>query len=250
MLLQSFKVSGHHLPCIGLQAGLLVELAVEVRVVLQFLNLSQQGAVVTIWIPEEDGVVVQHIWFRVVVRSPVDRDASRAYSVEYLFSDIALDGGVLGADVELILLEELGFVVVVFRLQLVGVVEEFSCAVDGGDGVEALDQSCTPLGSRIVGTTITRYQRTEAVAQGGVPFLVAQLVANTLNVLLGRFRREHLQYPQRETHVSRVVGIVKAETEVDGFMVKEVVQVGGEAGVVVVLAVEIETFVVMRTRMS
>ena len=40
MLFQSFKVSGHHLPSVGLQARLLVELAVEVGVVLQFLNLS------------------------------------------------------------------------------------------------------------------------------------------------------------------------------------------------------------------
>ena len=139
MLLQSFKVSGHHLPCIGLQAGLLVELAVEVRVVLQFLNLSQQGAVVAVRVPEEDGVVVQHVWFWVVVRSPVDRDATGAYSVEYFFGDVALDGGIFGADVELILLEEFGFVVVKLRLQLVGIVEEFSCAVDGGDGVEVLN---------------------------------------------------------------------------------------------------------------
>ena len=122
MLLQSFKVSGHHLPCIGLQAGLLVELAVEVGVVLQILNLSQQSIVVAVGVPEEDGVVVQHVWFGVIVGSPVDRDASRAYSVEYFFGDVALGGGVLGTDVELILLEELGFVVVVFRLQLVGVV--------------------------------------------------------------------------------------------------------------------------------
>lgn len=139
MLLQSFKVSGHHLPGIVFEAGLLVELAVVGGGVLQILNLSQQSTVVAVGVPKEDGAVVEDVGFGVIVRSPVDRDASRAYSVEYLFSDIALDGGVLGADVELILLEELGFVVVVFRLQLVGIVEEFSSAVDGGNGVEALD---------------------------------------------------------------------------------------------------------------
>ena len=112
MLLQSFKVSGHHLPCIGLQAGLLVELAVEGGLVLQFLNLSQQGAVVTVMVPEEDGVVVQHLGLWIVVRTPVYRDAPGTYSVEYFFSDIALDGGVLRTDVELILFEEFCLIVI------------------------------------------------------------------------------------------------------------------------------------------
>ena len=79
--------------------------------------------------------MVEDVGLGIVVRSPIDRDASRANSVEYLFGDIAFDGGVLGADVELILLEELGFVVVKLRLQFVGVVEEFPGTVDGGDGI-------------------------------------------------------------------------------------------------------------------
>lgn len=139
MPFQSFKVSGHHLPSVGLQTRLFVELAVEGGLFLQFFNLSQQGAVVTVMVPEEDGVVVEDVGLGVIVRSPVDRDASRAYGVEYLFGDIALDGGVLRADVELILLEEFGFVVVKLRLQFVGVVEEFPGAIDCGDGVETLD---------------------------------------------------------------------------------------------------------------
>ena len=68
---------------------------------------------------------------------------------------------------------------------------------------------------------------------------MAQLVADTPDVLLGRIWREHLQYPQGETHVSWVVSIVEAETEVDGFMVEEVVQVWCESWVMVVLAVEV-----------
>ena len=74
---------------------------------------------------------------------------------------------------------------------------------------------------------------------------MAQLVADSTDVLLGRFRGKHLQYPQGETHVSWVVCVVEAETEVGGFMVEEVVQVWGESGVMVVLAVEIEAFAVV-----
>lgn len=80
--------------------------------------------------------------------------------------------------------------------------------------------------------------------------LVAQLVADAADVLLGRLRREHFQEPQWEAQVSRVVGIVEAEAEVDAAVVEEVVQVGGESGVMVILAIEIETFAVVWTGMN
>ena len=113
--------------------------------------------------------------------------------MEHLFGDIAIDGGVLGADVELILLEELGFVVVVFRLQLVGVVKEFSGAVDGGNGVETFNQPDASLRPGVVGAAVAGDQRTETVTHGGIPFLMAQLVADALDILLGRLWGKHLQ---------------------------------------------------------
>ena len=67
MLFQPLEIPGHHSPCVWLQTGLLVELAVEGGLVLQFLNLSQQGAAVTVMVPEEDGVVVQHLGLWIVV---------------------------------------------------------------------------------------------------------------------------------------------------------------------------------------
>lgn len=72
---------------------------------------------------------------------------------------------------------------------------------------------------------------------------MAQLVADALDILLGRLWGKYLQYPQGETHVSWVVGVVEAETEVDGFMVEEVVQVWGESWVMVVLTVEVDAYI-------
>ena len=163
--------------------------------------------------------------------------------MEYFFSDIALNRGVFWTDVELILFEEFSLVVVEALLKFVSVVEEFSGTVDGGEGVKTPDQSCTPLCPRVVWASVAGDQGAEAATHGGVPFLVAQLVADVLDVLLGRIWREHLQYPQGETHVSWVVSVVEAETEVDGFMVEEVVQVWGESWVMVVLAVEVDAYI-------
>ena len=122
MFFKRVEVPSYHLPGVVFETWLLEELPIEFIVALLRLYLFQQACVVAVWVPKEDGVVVQHIGLGVIVRSPIDRDATGAYSVEYFFGDVALDGGVLGTDVELILLEELGFVVVVFCLQLVGVV--------------------------------------------------------------------------------------------------------------------------------
>ena len=67
MPFQSFKVSSHHLPSVGLHTRLFVELAVEGGLVIQFFNLLQQGVAVTIWIPEEDGIVVEDVGLGVIV---------------------------------------------------------------------------------------------------------------------------------------------------------------------------------------
>ena len=243
MLFQPLEIPGHHSPCVWLQTGLLVELAVEGGLVLQFLNLSQQSAVVTVRVPEENGIVVEHIGLWVTIRPPVDGYTAGAYGVEDLFGNVSLNKGILWANVELVLLEEFGFVVVEAGFQFVSVVEEFPCTVDGGEGVKTPDQSCTPLCPRVVWASVAGDQGAEAATHGGVPFLVAQLVADVLDVLLGRIWREHLQYPQGKTHVSWVVSVVEAETEVDGFMVEEVVQVWGESWVMVVLAVEVDAYI-------
>ena len=112
MLLEVVEIVGYHLPGIGLQTGLLEELAVAGGIALQLLNLSQQGTVVTIGIPEKDSVVVKHVGFRVFARSPVDGNAARTNGVEHLLCDVALLRGILRADVELILFKEFCLVVV------------------------------------------------------------------------------------------------------------------------------------------
>ena len=250
MLLEVVEIVGYYLPCIGLQAWLLVELAVEVGVVLQFLTLSQQGVVVAIGIPEEDGVVVQHVGFGVVVRTPVDGDAARTYCVENLLGNITLYRGVLGANIKLILFEEFGFIVVESALQFVGVVEEFSCAVDLSDGVETFNHTRPALCTRIVGPSVAGDQCTKSVTCIRIPALMTNVFAYLFYVVDSRVGREHLKYPQGESHISRVVCIVETETEVDAAVVKEVVQVGRESGVVVVLTIEIETIAVVWTGMN
>ena len=67
MFFKVVEVVGYYLPGIGSQARLLEELSVELVIGLKFLYLSQQGTVVTIGIPEEDGVVVQHIGLGIAV---------------------------------------------------------------------------------------------------------------------------------------------------------------------------------------
>ena len=67
MFFEVVEVVGYYLPGIGSQTRLLEELSVELVVGLQLLYLSEQGAVVTTGIPEEDGVVVEHIGFGVAV---------------------------------------------------------------------------------------------------------------------------------------------------------------------------------------
>lgn len=183
MSFETFKISSHHLPSIGFEAGMLEELAVAGGIGLQLRYLLQQGAVVTIWVPKEDSVVVEHVGFRVTIGAPVNGDATGAYGVEYFLGDITFNGGVLGTDVELILLEELGLVVVVFCLEFISVVEELTGAVDRCDGVEALNQPCATLSPRIISTAVAGDQGAEAVAHGGIPLLVAQLVADALDVI-------------------------------------------------------------------
>lgn len=122
-LLQFGEVGCHHLPGVVLQAGLFEEVFVLLWIALQICYLVQEGAVVAVGVPEEDGVVVEDVGFGVAAGAPVDGYAAGADAVEEFFGDVALDRGVLRADVEAVLLQEFGFVVVELRLQLVGVVQ-------------------------------------------------------------------------------------------------------------------------------
>lgn len=194
VLLQLGEVGCHCLPGVVLQAGLFEEVFVLLWIALQVGYLLQEGAVVAVGVPEEDGVVVEDVGFGVAVGTPVDGYAAGAYAVEEFLGDVALDRGVLRADVEAVLLQEFDFVVVELRLQLVGVVQQLARAVDGGDGVELLHHVATEDGSGVVGAAVAGDQGAEAFARG-IKVLVAQLFANATDVLLGRFRREHLQYP-------------------------------------------------------
>lgn len=194
VLLQLGEVGCHCLPGVVLQAGLFEKVFVLLWIALQVCYFLQEGAVVAVWVPEKDGVVVEDVGFGVAVGAPVDGYAAGAYAVEEFLGDVALDRGVLRADVEAVLLQEFGFVVVELRLQLVGVVEQLARAVDGGDGVELLHHVAAEDGSGVVGATVAGDQGAEAVARG-FKVLVAQLVADAADVLLGRLRGEHLQYP-------------------------------------------------------
>ena len=74
--------------------------------------------------------------------------------MEEFLGDVALDRGVLRADVEAVLLQEFGFVVVELRLQFVGVVQQLASTVDGVDGVELLYHGGAEDSSGVVGATI------------------------------------------------------------------------------------------------
>lgn len=121
MFFKRVEVPSYHLPGVVFETWLLEELPIEFIVALQRLYLFQQACVVAVWVPKEDGVVVQHVGFWVAVGAPIDWDAAGTDGMEDFLCDVAFYRGVLGTDVELVLLEEFGFVVVVFRLQLIGV---------------------------------------------------------------------------------------------------------------------------------
>ena len=82
VVFEPLEVPSHYFPSVWLQPRLLEELAIEVRVALQFRYLFQKALVVAAVLPEEDGIVVDHIGFGVSACTPVDWNTPRPNAVE------------------------------------------------------------------------------------------------------------------------------------------------------------------------
>ena len=67
MLFKRVEVPSYHLPGVVFETWLLEEFAVAGGAVLQFFYLFQQGAVISVGVPEKDSVVVKHVGFGVIV---------------------------------------------------------------------------------------------------------------------------------------------------------------------------------------